>query len=83
MSVEPGQVYDRAGVVVLVLRRRAGPPEEWGNISPKSTLWQTANVTWYDVLNLSSETEIDFHAMGRVVAWREDLFDPVRCTRIA
>ncbi len=80
--IEPGQTYDRAGVVVLVLRKRSGPPEDWAYSGVRGDAWAKKQVNeWYDVLNLASDTSLDFHTPGRIVSWHVSLFDPCRSTR--
>jgi hypothetical protein len=77
--IEPGQTYDRAGVIVLVLRKRAEPPDEWGLLGGEAAKKQKGD--WFDVLNLASDTELPFHEPGQIVAWHESLFDPCRSRR--
>jgi len=83
--IEPGQTYDRAGVVALVLRKRSTPPDEWGNVCVKSNKHEGMKMpdgVWYDVYNLASDTNLPFHEPGQIVAWHESLFDESRCKRI-
>ena len=81
--VEPGQVYERAGVVVVVLRRRGSPPESEGfqrGYGAVYAAWASARV-WWDVLNVASETSLRFHTPGAVVAWDSTLFEERGCRR--
>lgn len=75
--IHPGETFERAGVIVVVLRKRLEPPDAWGEMPvdkmPKGD--------WYDVLNVASETSIEFHAPGEIRSWHESLFDPCRCRR--
>lgn len=80
--IAPGQTYDRAGVVVLVLRKRSGPPTEWSYSGLRDDTWANKQTNeWYDVLNLASDTSLPFHEPGKIVTWHESLFDPCRSKR--
>lgn len=71
--INPGDTFQRAGVIVVVLRKRT----DWGNMPNE----KMPRGDWYDVLNLASDTEIEFHEPGRIVSLFEDLFEPTRCKR--
>lgn len=78
--IEPGQTYERAGVIAVVIRKRDAPPEEWG-FMPVGAAKKLAG-DWYDVYNITSDTSLPFHEPGTIVAWHESLFEEKRCKRI-
>ena len=80
-DVKPGQVYDRAGVVAVVLRLRNAKPEGW-QLS-RSVTKSLGIKVWWDVPNLASDTSQPFHEPGKIVAWEEGMFEPRRSKRIA
>lgn len=78
--IEPGQTYDRAGVVAMVLRKRTSQPDDWHGYDPKAI--EKMGGEWYDMYNLASDTGLPFHEPGAFVVWHESLFDPSRCKKL-